>query len=239
MTKEAFISCIKGGLIVSCQALPGEPLYRPEGGIMPLMARAAAEAGAKGIRCNGIQDITGIKKTVNLPVIGIIKKNYEGFGAYITPSMDEVDQLVAIGCEVIAIDCTSLSRPGNLTASEYIRAIKKKYPHQLLMADCASFEDAYNAAAAGVDFVGTTMNGYVGDNSATILDGPNYQLARKITASIAVPLIAEGRIHRPEDAAEMLRLGALAVVVGGAITRPKEIAERFVHAINASAESRN
>ena len=230
MTKEEFISCVKGGLIVSCQALPGEPLYRPEGGIMPLMAKAAEEAGAKGIRCNGV------KKTVKLPVIGIIKKNYDGFEAYITPSMDEVDQLVAVGCEVIAIDCTSLSRPGNLTASEYIRAIKKKYPHQLLMADCASFEDAYNAAAAGVDFVGTTMNGYVGGNTASVLDGPNYRLAEKIASSISVPLIAEGRIHRPEDAAEMLKLGALAVVVGGAITRPKEIAERFVHAINDSAE---
>lgn len=236
MTKEEFISCVKGGLIVSCQALPEEPLYRPEGGIMPLMAKAAEEAGAKGIRCNGVKDITGIKKTVKLPVIGIIKKNYDGFEAYITPSMDEVDQLVAVGCEVIAIDCTSLSRPGNLTASEYIRAIKKKYPHQLLMADCASFEDAYNAAAAGVDFVGTTMNGYVGGDTASVLDGPNYRLAEKIASSISVPLIAEGRIHRPEDAAEMLKLGALAIVVGGAITRPKEIAERFVHAINDSAE---
>ena len=236
MIKEEFISCVKGGLIVSCQALPGEPLYRPEGGIMPLMAKAAEEAGAKGIRCNGVKDITGIKKTVKLPVIGIIKKNYDGFEAYITPSMDEVDQLVAVGCEVIAIDCTSLSRPRNLTASEYIRAIKKKYPHQLLMADCASFEDAYNAAAAGVDFVGTTMNGYVGGDTASVLDGPNYRLAEKIASSISVPLIAEGRIHRPEDAAEMLKLGALAVVVGGAITRPKEIAERFVHAINDSAE---
>ena len=104
------------------------------------------------------------------------------------------------------------------------------------MADCASFEDAYNAAAAGVDFVGTTMNGYVGGNTASVLDGPNYRLAEKIASSISVPLIAEGRIHRPEDAAEMLKLGALAVVVGGAITRPKEIAERFVHAINDSAE---
>jgi len=234
MTTEEFISCVKGGLIVSCQALPGEPLYRPEGGIMPLMAKAAVEAGAKGIRCNGIQDSTDIKKMVKLPIIGIIKKKYEGFGAYITPSMDEVDQLVAIGCEVIAIDCTPLSRPGNLTASEYIRAIKKKYPHQLLMADCASFEDACNAAAAGIDFIGTTMNGYVGDSSTTLFDGPNYHLARKITSSIAVPLIAEGRIHRPEDAVEMLKLGALAVVVGGAITRPQEIAERFVHAINTS-----
>lgn len=239
MTKEAFISCVKGGLIVSCQALPGEPLYRPEGGIMPLMAKAAEEAGAQGIRCNGVQDITDIKKTVNLPVIGIIKKCYDGFEAYITPSMDEVDQLVAIGCEVIAIDCTSLSRPGNLTAAEYIRAIKKKYPYQLLMADCASFEDAYNAAAAGIDFVGTTMNGYVGDAYVTVPDGPNYQLANEILSSINVPLIAEGRIHKPEDAVEMLRLGALAVVVGGAITRPKEIAERFVYAINASAKSRN
>lgn len=238
MTKEEFISCVKGGLIVSCQALPGEPLYRPEGGIMPLMAKAAEEAGAVGIRCNGIKDIVDIKKTVNLPVIGIIKKNYEGFEAYITPSMEEVDQLIAIGCEVIAIDCTPLSRPGNITAAEYIRAIKKKYPKQLLMADCSSFEDAHNAATAGIDFVGTTMNGYAGGSTASVFDGPNYRLAEKIASSLAIPLIAEGRIHKPEDAAEMLKLGALAVVVGGAITRPKEITERFVHAINASAESR-
>ena len=218
MDKETFLSLVKGGLVVSCQALPGEPLYKPEGGIMPLMAMAAERAGAVAIRCNGIVDIYGIKNCVKLPVIGIIKKKYPGYEAYITPSMEEVDQLVAINTDVIAVD------------SDFIKAIKEKYPSQLLMADCSSYEDAKKAFEAGVDFVGTTISGYT-DNSKGIYDGPNFDLVKKIVDNLDVPVIAEGRIHTPEDATKMLRLGALAVVVGGAITRPLEIAERFVHAM--------
>lgn len=229
MDKQEVIERIGRGLIVSCQALEGEPLYRPEGGVMPLMAEAARRAGAVGIRANGVQDIRDIMARVDLPLIGIIKKNYPGSEAYITPTMDEVDQLVATGCAIIALDCTRQSHPGGLSSREFARQVRAKYPRQLFMADCSALEDAMMAAEEGLDFVGTTLNGYVkGDET---MDGPNFELARQIVAKVPVPLIAEGRIHRPEEARAMLELGALAVVVGGAITRPLEITRRFVSEI--------
>ena len=226
MKKQEVIERIRHGLIVSCQALEGEPLYRPEGGVMPLMAEAARRAGAVGIRANGVQDIRDIMARVDLSLIGIIKKNYEGSEAYITPTMEEVDQLAATGCAIIALDCTRQSHPGGLTSRQFLRQVRAKYPDQLLMADCSAFEDAAMAAEEGADFVGTTLNGYVkGDE---VMDGPNFDLARRIVKELPVPLIAEGRIHYPAQARQMLELGALAVVVGGAITRPLEIARRFV-----------
>ena len=149
MKKDEFISQIEGGLIVSCQALPGEPLYRPEGGIMPMMAEAAYQAGAAAIRTSREVDVRAIMKMVPLPVIGLIKKHYDGYTAFITPTMDEVDILVGTGCSVIAVDATSLTRPGASSAPEFIESIKRKYPDCLLMADCSSYEDAASAAEAG------------------------------------------------------------------------------------------
>ena len=147
--------------------------------------------------------------------------------------MDEVDALVEIGVEVIAVDATELTHPGNISSSEFISRIKLKYPDQMIMADCSSFTDAENAYKAGADFVGTTMNGYT-DNSISQFDDPNFELVKTIVSKLPIPVIAEGRIHTPEDAAKMLEVGALCVVVGGAITRPLEITERFVHVIKQS-----
>lgn len=226
MRNDEVLKKIKGGLIVSCQALVGEPLYVKKGGIMSLMAKAAFEAGAVGIRTNGINDVKDIKKIVPLPIIAIIKQSYEGYGAYITPTMKEVDELFNEGAEIIAVDATSLSRPGYDDTLSYLMAIRTKYPNQLLMADCSCLDDAINAEKAGFDFVGTTMSGYV--EGQTVTEGPDYELAKSIVDSIKIPLIAEGRIHYPSEARKMLELGAYAVVVGGAITRPKEITERFV-----------
>lgn len=224
--KNEVIKKIRGGIIVSCQALKGEPLYREEGGVMPLMAEAARRAGAVGIRANGIRDIEEIMERIALPVIGIIKRNYGKGEAYITPTMAEADQLAKTGCDIIAIDFTRQSHPGGLGAGEFFRQVRLKYPDQLLMADCSSLEDAMAASKEGADFVSTTLNGYVkGDVQ---LDGPNFELAEQIVKQVPVPLIAEGRIHTPEQARAMLELGALSVVVGGAITRPMEIARRFV-----------
>ena len=151
MDKEKLFAQIKGGLIVSCQALETEPLYTKEGGVMPLMAKAAAMSGAVGIRANTVRDITQIKQVVDLPVIGIIKKDYPGTPMYITVTMKEVDELVACGVDILAVQGTGALRPDGSTSAEFIRAIKAKYPDQLLMADCDNFENAMLCAEAGAD----------------------------------------------------------------------------------------
>lgn len=220
---------IKGELIVSCQALPGEPLYVEEKSIMYLMARAAKQAGAKCIRTSGIRDVIAIKEETGLPVIGLIKIQYDGYESYITPTMREIDELVEAGTDIVALDCTLRKRGDGITINEFIKQIKEKYPAVILMADISTFEEGVNAYQCGVDFVGTTMSGYT--EYTKDLEGPNFELVQRLVKEIPIPVIAEGKIHAPEEAKKMLQLGAHAVVVGGAITRPLEITERFISAL--------
>ena len=222
---------IKGGLIVSCQALEHEPLYTKEGGVMPLMAKAAAQSGAVGIRANTVRDITQIKAVVDLPVIGIIKKDYPGTPMYITVTMAEVDALVECGVDILAVQGTSALRPDGSTAADFIRQIKAKYPQQLIMADIATLEEAMACAEAGADFVGTTMRGYTPETKG--IDDIDFAFITELTQKCPAKVIAEGHIHSPEQAVQALQAGAFALVVGGAITRPAEITARFTGAIRA------
>ena len=228
MEKENILSSIKGGLIVSCQALPGEPLYMPDDSIMYLMARAAKRAGAAAIRTNGVRDVIAIKEETNLPVIGIIKINYPGYESYITPTLKEIEALQKAGADIIATDCTSRTRGDSLTAVEYIQKIKTEFPDIILMADISNYEEGINAWQAGTDLVGTTMSGYTADSPKQT--DPDYNLVTRL-ASAHIPVIGEGRIHYPDQAKKVLECGAYAIVVGGAITRPLEITERFINAI--------
>ena len=231
MDKQALFDQIKGGLIVSCQALEHEPLYTKEGGVMPLMAKAAAQSGAVGIRANTVRDITQIKAVVNLPVIGIIKKDYPGTPMYITVTMAEVDALVECGVDILAVQGTSALRPDGSTAADFIRQIKAKYPQQLVMADIATLEEAMACAEAGADFVGTTMRGYTPETKG--IDDIDFAFITELTQKCPAKVIAEGHIHSPEQAVQVLQAGAFALVVGGAITRPAEITARFTGAIRA------
>lgn len=231
MDKQALFNQIKGGLIVSCQALEHEPLYTKEGGVMPLMAKAAAQSGAVGIRANTVRDITQIKAVVDLPVIGIIKKDYPGTPMYITVTMAEVDALVECGVDILAVQGTSALRPDGSTAADFIRQIKAKYPQQLIMADIATLEEAMACAEAGADFVGTTMRGYTPETKG--IDDIDFAFITELTQKCPAMVIAEGHIHSPEQAVQALQAGAFALVVGGAITRPAEITARFTGAIRA------
>lgn len=234
MKKEELFEQLKGKIIVSCQAVPGEPLYVEEKSIMYLMARAAKQAGTPAIRTSSIRDVIAIKEETGLPVIGLIKIKYEGFESYITPTMKEVDELAAAGSDVIAFDCTAQKRGDGKTIDEFIAEVRKKYPDAILMADISTYEEGINAWKLGVDMVGTTMSGYTAHSPKT--DGPDYELVRRLSAEVDIPVIGEGRVHSPEQAVEMLNAGAFAVVVGGAITRPLEIAQRFIKAVEMRAE---
>ena len=230
MTKETLFALMKGTVIVSCQATPGEPLYDRERSVMPLMARAAKLAGAKMIRTSSVRDIVEIKEETGLPVIGLIKREYPGFQGRITMTMREVDECVAAGADIVSIDCTDCARGDGLTPTEFLKAVRQKYPNIIIMADCAASEEAVAAHAAGADLVGTTMNGYT-PQTAGETGEPNFALVARLAKALPCPVIAEGRIHTPEQARKMLEIGAWAVVVGGAITRPLEIASRFMAAV--------
>lgn len=230
MKKEEMFEHLKGGLIVSCQALPGEPLFKQEGGVMNLMAKAALEAGAVGIRAQGVEDIRQIKETVDLPVIGIIKKSYPDYEQYITVTMDEIDALVDAGSDIIALDATMRPRGDGLTINQFIAKVKEKYPDIRLMADISTLEEGINAQEAGVDCVGSTLSGYT--DYSIQKDGPDFELMQELVTNLTIPIIAEGKIHTPEQARKAMDLGVHCVVVGGAITRPLEITNRFIKAIH-------
>ena len=230
MTREELFQIMKGTIIVSCQATPGEPLYDPERSVMPLMARAAKLAGAKMIRTSSVRDIVGIKEETGLPVIGLIKREYPGYTGRITMTMREVDECMEALADIVSIDCTDTIRGDGLTAPDFLRLVKEKYPNIIIMADCATLEEAQAAYEAGADLVGSTMNGYTAA-TAHCKGDPNYELVEQMVKALPCPVIAEGRVHTPEQARKMLDIGAWAVVVGGAITRPLEIANRFMAVI--------
>lgn len=228
MKKEQWLNHVKHQLIVSCQALPGEPFYEEAFSLMPYFAKAAAEGGACALRLNSVRDISAVKEQVNLPIIGLIKQDYQGFAPFITPTVTEIEALMDIGVDVIAFDATNRIHPNQMNGYKWAKWLKQHYPDQLFMADIANFEEGYLAYEAGIDMIGTTLFGYTEDTSHHI--DPSYDLVAQLSKA-QIPVIAEGRIHHPQQAQKMLDLGAISVVVGGAITRPKEITQRFVQHI--------
>jgi len=226
-TDNNVLNKIKGKLVVSCQALPEEPLHSPF--IMGRMAYAAYLGGASGIRANSVEDIKEIKTTVDLPIIGIIKRVYDGSDVFITPTMKEVDELYREGVDIIAMDATNRVRPDGTTISELFPRLKEAYKDQLFMADCSTYEDALMAVELGFDCIGTTLSGYTEATRGKIL--PDFEMVEKLANTISKPIIAEGGVSTPEELKRMFDLGVYSSVVGSAITRPMEITQRFMKAI--------
>lgn len=223
------VKSLEGKLIVSCQALPHEPLHSSF--IMGRMALAAKEGGAVGIRANTKEDIEEIQKMVDLPVIGIVKRDYADSKVYITPTMKEIEELMEVKPEIIALDATAALRPGNVTLDEFFHEIKEKYPEQLLMDDCSTVEEALHADELGFDFIGTTMVGYTEQSAGLRIEENDFEILREIVAKVKHKVIAEGNINTPEKAKRVIELGAFSVVVGSIITRPQLITKSFADAL--------
>ena len=218
-------------LIVSCQALPHEPLHSSY--IMGRMAVAAKEGGAAGIRANTREDIAEIRKQVDLPVIGIVKRDYPDSSVFITPTMKELEELVETGTEIIAVDATCRVRPEGKTLDEFYREVRAVWPEQLLMADCSTLEEALHADELGFDFIGTTLVGYTEESRELRIEDNDFELIREILSRVSHRVIAEGNIDTPEKVRRVMDLGVYSVVVGSAITRPQLITRTFVKALEA------
>ena len=220
---------IKKHLIVSCQALEDEPLHSSL--IMSRMAVAAMQGGAKGIRANSVKDIEAIKKAVPLPVIGIIKRDYKDSDVYITPTYEDVDHLVQVGCDIIAMDATISTRPGCISLAAFFKKVKENHPKQLFMADCSTVEEAVHADELGFDLIGTTLVGYTSQSKGNQINADDFKIIRDILKKVKHPVIAEGNIDTPQKAKRVLELGCYSVVVGSIITRPQVITKRFTDVI--------
>ena len=224
------VESLKGKLIVSCQALPHQPLHSSF--IMGRMALAAKEGGAYGIRANTKEDIAEIQTQVDLPVIGIVKRDYEDSKVYITPTMKEINELMEVKPDIIALDATHSLRPGGRTLDEFYREIRNSYPEQLLMADCSTVEEALFADQLGFDFIGTTLVGYTDQSKSLKIESNDFEIIRQIVAKVKHRVIAEGNINTPEKARRVIELGAFSVVVGSIITRPQLITKSFAEALD-------
>lgn len=228
--RDKKVETLRGKLIVSCQALPHEPLYSSF--IMGRMAVAAREGGAVGIRANTKEDIAEIQAQTDLPIIGIVKRDYDNCEVYITPTMKEIDELMEVKPEIIAVDATGRLRPDGVTLEEFYHQVREAYPGQLLMADCSTVAEALFADKLGFDFIGTTMVGYTEQSKGNRIEEDDFAILREIVEKCEHRVIAEGNINQPEKAKRVIELGAFSVVVGSIITRPQLITKSFAEALD-------
>lgn len=224
------------GLVVSCQATPEEPLYSSE--IMGRLAYAAKEGGAVAVRVNTYPDLVAVRKAVDIPILGLIKKQYEGYYPYITPTMEEVDLVYKSGAEVVCIDATKFDRPDGNTLDQFVKSIRCKYPELYILGDVGTVEEGIEADKLGFDYIATTLSGYtpntMDQNSDKIVElrEPDYDIIELLSDVIKTPIIAEGRFWDGENAIKALNKGAYAVTIGAGITRPQIITKKIVDQIN-------
>ncbi len=220
-----FVDQVRKQLIVSCQALPDEPLFGSD--IMAKMALSAARGGAKAIRANTPVDVRAIRQTVDLPLIGLYKEVLPGYDVIITPTLKHALAIAEAGADIIAIDCTQRPHP-EPDLKAMISAVHDQ-TSCLVMADISTHAEGLAAEDLGADMVSTTLSGYTPYSPQQ--RGPDIELVAQLAADSRIPVIAEGRYHTPEQVRQALESGALSVVVGGAVTRPRQITETIVAAI--------
>ena len=223
------LQSLRHQLIVSCQAWPGDPMDDTE--TLRRMAQSAVLGGAMGLRLNSPEHVRAIRGDSHLPIIAI-QKNLRGGKLRITPDFDSAALLAAAGADIIALDCTDSLHTHGEPWRDIVRRIHAELG-LLVMADIATLREGVNAAEAGVDLVGTTLNGYTDETSGNL--GFSSQLVSDLVRETGLPIVAEGHINTPALARRALDSGAWCVVVGSAITRPGTITEGFVRAMRTGS----
>lgn len=221
------INRLKGKVVVSCQAMPSEPLYLEK--CMVAMMKSVVKGGAGGLRVAGARDVKNAKHLFDVPIIGltkpdIIPSNWQEI-VYITPTLKEVIELVEAGADIIAFDGTMRERPNGAKLEELIKYVKIN--NRVSMADISTLEEGINAAKLGVNMLSTTLSGYT-QFSQNRGEGPDFELLKQLVDNTNIPVVLEGRIWEPEEVDKAFELGAHCVVIGSAITRPQLITKRFV-----------
>ncbi|MFT4112653.1 N-acetylmannosamine-6-phosphate 2-epimerase [Silvibacterium sp.] len=223
---SAFPASLRGTLIVSCQAAPGDPLDHTD--TLRRLAISALRGGAAGLRANGAEQIAAFRAETEKPILGILKKYVDGEVA-ITPDFASAKLVADAGSDVVALDCTAR----RLTAPEPWPELVKRIHTELekpVLADIATLDEALAAVDAGADAVATTLYGFTPETRGA--RAVNWELVSAMVERAGVPVIVEGHISRPEEVRRAIDLGAWAVVVGSAITRPETITARFCQAIH-------
>jgi N-acylglucosamine-6-phosphate 2-epimerase len=222
------IEKLRNGVIVLCHAEGDEPFNFPD--YIAAFAKAAEMGGAVGIRVQGFDNIRSVRSAVRLPIVGISRGSYDDGWALITPDLSDIQSLINAGADMVALDVTQRIRPNGMDGFEFLELVRKRYSIPLI-ADVSTYIEGVRAAELGADFVATTLSGYTQYTEDRADDFPDFNLIERLTAEIHIPIIAEGRIWTPSEAAHALKCGAFAVVVGSAITRPRVITQRFVEVL--------
>ena len=197
------------------------------------MARAAKEGGAAGIRANTKEDIKEIQEVTGLPIIGIVKRDYPDSAVYITPTMKEIEELMEVKPEIVAIDATGALRPGNVTLADFFHQITGKISGAEADGGLLDHRGTLFADELGFDFIGTTMVGYTPQSKGLKIEENDFEILRTILKKVKHPVIAEGNVNSPEKAKRVIELGSYAVVVGSSITRPQLITKGYAEAVNS------
>lgn len=222
--KNQILESTRGQLAVSCQARSGWPMEGPE--IMAAFAKAAEVGGAAMIRATGVSNIKAIKKKTALPILGINKRWVDGCDIYITPTIEDARAILELGIEMIALDVRPGIRPDNQQINQILQTIRLEYPDVIIVGEIDQIASLDNVDIELIDMISTTLNGY----SKATVDYKQFdtKLLEQLVSNYQLPIVAEGKIHTPEQAKQALNAGAHLVVVGTAITIPERITSRFV-----------
>jgi N-acylglucosamine-6-phosphate 2-epimerase len=203
----------------------GTPIDTPE--FIAAQAKTVLQAGAIGIRAQGVSNVMAVAEAVSVPIIGLIKRYSESTLIHITPEIEDVLNLEQAGADIVAIDATGRLRENGVSFPAFMEELRRR-TNVAILADVDTVEAAIQAEALGCDAIATTLSGYTEAPAPKL---PNIKLISNITQRVKIPVIAEGGFSHPEHVVQAFNAGAWSVCIGTAITNPYLLTKSFVQVI--------